>query len=105
MLQAGGSPVRVPDEVDFFNLLNPSSRTMALASTQPLKEKSTRNFPGGKGRSALKADKLTAICEPNVFKLWGSQPLATLRATMASTGIASPLLYSHFFSRPSGEKM
>jgi hypothetical protein len=26
MLQAGRSPVRVPDEVDFFNLLNPSSR-------------------------------------------------------------------------------
>jgi hypothetical protein len=27
MLQAGRSPVRVPDEVDFFNLPNPSSRT------------------------------------------------------------------------------
>jgi hypothetical protein len=30
MIQAGRSPVRVPDEVDFFNLPNPSSRTMAL---------------------------------------------------------------------------
>jgi hypothetical protein len=30
MLQAGSSPVRVPDEVDFFNLPNPSSLTMAL---------------------------------------------------------------------------
>jgi hypothetical protein len=30
MLQAGRSAVRIPDEVDFFNLPNPSSRTMAL---------------------------------------------------------------------------
>jgi hypothetical protein len=36
-----------PDEVDFFNLPNPSSRNMALESTQPLTEMSTRNIPGG----------------------------------------------------------
>jgi hypothetical protein len=30
MLRAGRSPVRIPDEVDFFNLPNSSSRTMAL---------------------------------------------------------------------------
>jgi hypothetical protein len=35
------------DEVDFFNLSNPSSCTMALGSTQPLTEMSTTNFPGG----------------------------------------------------------
>jgi hypothetical protein len=35
-LEAGSSPVRVQDEVDFFNLPNPSSRTMVLGSTQPL---------------------------------------------------------------------
>jgi hypothetical protein len=29
LLQAGRSPVRVPDEVDFSNLPNNSSRTMA----------------------------------------------------------------------------
>jgi hypothetical protein len=34
------------DEVDFFNLSNPSSRTMALGSTRPLSEMSTRNHPG-----------------------------------------------------------
>jgi hypothetical protein len=33
----------------FFNLPNPSSRTMALGSTQPLREISTRNLPGGGG--------------------------------------------------------
>jgi hypothetical protein len=48
MLQAGRSPIRVPDEVDFFNSPNPSSHTMALGSTQPLIEISTRNLPGGK---------------------------------------------------------
>jgi hypothetical protein len=36
---------------------------MALGSTQPLKEMSTRNLPGGKGRPARGADNLTAICE------------------------------------------
>jgi hypothetical protein len=38
---------------------------MALESTQPLTEMSTRNLPGGKGRPAREAD-LTAICEPIV---------------------------------------
>jgi hypothetical protein len=36
---------------------------MALGSTQPLTEMSTRNVPGGKGRPVRKAD-LTATCEP-----------------------------------------
>jgi hypothetical protein len=35
------------DEVEFFNLPNPSSPTMALGSTQPLTEMCTRNHPGG----------------------------------------------------------
>jgi hypothetical protein len=37
---------------------------MALESTQPLTEMSTRNLPGGKGRPAREAVSLTAICEP-----------------------------------------
>jgi hypothetical protein len=44
MLQAGRSRDRVPMMWIFFNLLNSSSRTMVLGSTQPL---STRNPPGG----------------------------------------------------------
>jgi hypothetical protein len=66
MLQAGRSPVKAPDEVDFFNLPNPSSCTRALGSTQPLTERSTRNFPEGKKRPARRADILAAIYEPNV---------------------------------------
>jgi hypothetical protein len=57
--------VSIPNDViGFFNLPNPSSRTMVLASTQPQKEMNTRNLPGGKGRPASKADSLTVICEP-----------------------------------------
>jgi hypothetical protein len=41
---------------------------MALGSTQPLTEMSTRNLPGGKGQPAHTADNLTAICEPTVYK-------------------------------------
>jgi hypothetical protein len=39
---------------------------MAVGSTQPLAEMSTRDLPGGKGRPARKADNLTTICEPIV---------------------------------------
>jgi hypothetical protein len=33
-------------EVDFFNLPNPASRTMALGSTRPLRKMSAGNLPG-----------------------------------------------------------
>jgi hypothetical protein len=57
---------------------------MALGSTQPVTEMSTRNLPGGgKGRPVRKAD-LTAICEPIVQKMWDPQRLTTLWASMAS---------------------
>jgi hypothetical protein len=65
-----------PDEVDIFNLPNFSSSTMALGSTQPLTEMSTRNLPlgggGGKGRPAYKAANFTAICESIVWRKCGS---------------------------------
>jgi hypothetical protein len=67
MLQARRSVSSPDDEViGFFNWPNPSSRAMALESTQPLTEVSTRNIPGRKGRRARKTDNLTAICEPIV---------------------------------------
>jgi hypothetical protein len=53
---------------------------MALGSTQPLTEMSTRNLPGGEGRSARKADNLTAICEPIVLKMWEPRRPVTGRA-------------------------
>jgi hypothetical protein len=68
MVQTGRSRDRVPMRLIFSNLPNPSGLTMALGSTQPLTEMSTRNFrkkkkkPGVKGRPARKADNLAVIC-------------------------------------------
>jgi hypothetical protein len=57
----------IPDEViGFFSWPNPSSRIVALGSTEPLTEMSTRNIPWGKNRLARKADNLTAVYEPIV---------------------------------------
>jgi hypothetical protein len=61
MLQARRSPVQVPDEVDFFNLPNPSSSTMVLGLTQSVTEISTKNLLGGKKRPARRADNLATI--------------------------------------------
>jgi hypothetical protein len=59
--------------IGFFSRPNPSSRTMALRSTQSLTEMSTSNLPGSKGLEARKPDNLTAICEPVVYMMWQFQ--------------------------------
>jgi hypothetical protein len=90
MLQAGRSPVRVSDEVDFFNLPNPSNRTMALGSTQPLTEMSTRNFPGDKSGRRIG---LTTL-QPSVSRMSENVGTSTSRNPKASTaclGITLPL--------------
>jgi hypothetical protein len=51
---------------------------MALGSTQSLTEMNTRNLSGGKGRQERKADNITAICEPTVWKMWEPRCLITL---------------------------
>jgi hypothetical protein len=51
---------------------------MALGSTQPLTEVSSRNLSGGEVRPARKADNLTAICESIVKKMWEPRRLTTL---------------------------
>jgi hypothetical protein len=56
---------------------------MALGSTQPITEMSTRNLPGGKKRPARRADNLTAIYKPIVSKMWEPRHLTNLFASTA----------------------
>jgi hypothetical protein len=53
---------------------------MTLGSTQPLRDMSTMNLPGGKGRPARETDDLTAVCERIVYKIWEPRRLITLWA-------------------------
>jgi hypothetical protein len=66
MLQAGRWQVRFSTSLNFINLPNPSIRTMALEFTQPLTGIGIlkKIFPGDKVRPEVKADNLTAICDP-----------------------------------------
>jgi hypothetical protein len=59
---------------------------MALGSTQPLTEMSTRNLPGGKGRPACKAHNFTAICEFDYLELWEPRHLTTQWASTTCCG-------------------
>jgi hypothetical protein len=83
MLQARRSWDQVLMRWMFFNLPNPSSHTMALGMTQPPTEMSTTNLPGDKRLLACRADNLTAICEPTVYKMWEPECLTTLWASTA----------------------
>jgi hypothetical protein len=73
MLQAGKSLVRLPmRSLNFFNLLEPSSLSMALVLTDPLTEISTKNFPwvgGGevkRGRLVKLTTSPRSVCDPIV---------------------------------------
>jgi hypothetical protein len=57
----------IDEAVGSFTWTNPSSRTVALGSTQPLNRNECQKYSwGGKERPARKADNLTFICEPIV---------------------------------------
>jgi hypothetical protein len=49
ILSSYGDVFDISNNMDFLNLPKPSSRTMALGSTQSVTEISTRNLPGGGG--------------------------------------------------------
>jgi hypothetical protein len=67
---------------------------MTLESTKPLTEMSTRNLPGDKGRPGCKADNLTAVYKPIVYKMWKSQHLKPYGPPPPLTGTA---LLLHFY--------
>jgi hypothetical protein len=62
-----------------FYLHNPSGRTMALGSTQPLTEMSNRNISWGKGGRCLGLTSLLPSCA-DCLKIWEPQTPGTLRA-------------------------
>jgi hypothetical protein len=67
MPQSGKLRARIPMwSMNVFNVSNPSSGTKALGSTQPLTEVSTIFLGRKAGQPMLKADNLTAICEPTL---------------------------------------
>jgi hypothetical protein len=80
----------IPDVTGFFNWTIPYSRTMALGSTEPLTEMSTRNLSGDKGRPEHKVVNLTAICEPTVSKMREPRRLKPYGPPRPVTGIALP---------------
>jgi hypothetical protein len=73
----------IPDYIIIFELRNPSNRTTALGSTQPLTEMSTRLLPRNKVWPVRKADSVTAIYELIFQKLWEPRRLIILCASTA----------------------
>jgi hypothetical protein len=73
---------------------NPSGRTIALGSTQPLTEMSARNVSWGKGGRCVGLTTLPPSWA-DCHEIWEPQPAGTLRAC---NGIALPLPYTSLYS-------
>jgi hypothetical protein len=78
--------------LNFFNLPNPSSCTVALGFTEPLTEMSIRNLHGGKMLPVNKDDSLIAVCELIVYKMWD-------RCYRDNFTFFTLLLYTAFYPR------
>jgi hypothetical protein len=90
--KAAGS---IPDGViGIFHWQNPSGRIMALGSTQPLTEISTRNISCGcKGGRRVRLPTLPPSCA-DCLEIWEPQPPEPSGPVHACNGIALPF-YSH----------
>jgi hypothetical protein len=71
-----------------INVILPAA--LAMGFTQLLTEMSIRSrkimFLGRRARPVLRADNLTAICEPIVYTMWDPQHLTALWASKACYG-------------------
>jgi hypothetical protein len=69
----------IPDGIiGIFHWHNPSGRTMALGSTQPLTEMNTRNISWSKGGRCVGLTILPPTCA-DCLKIWEPRPPVTLR--------------------------
>ena len=84
----------IPDSaIGIFHLHNPSNRTMALGSTQPLTEMSTRRiFPGGKCGRCVRLTTLPPSCAV-VMKSGNLNFLKPSGPLQACNGTALPFTY------------
>jgi hypothetical protein len=81
----------IPDGVTgFFHSHNPSGLTIALGSTQPLTEMSTRNISWGKAGWSVGLTTLP-LSSADCLKIWESQPPEHSGPVKACNGIALPL--------------
>ena len=85
----------IPDGVSGI-FINPSGRTLALGSTQPLTEMSTRNISWGgvKGCRYVRLTTLPPSCA-DCLEIWEPQPAGTLWASQVCNGIALPFFICH----------
>jgi hypothetical protein len=65
--------------IGFFSDISPSDRSVALGSTQPLVQMSTRNIPGGKGGRCVRLT--SPLLRAECHEIWGPKLPGTLWAT------------------------
>jgi hypothetical protein len=76
--QAGRRRVRFPMSLDFQLTQSFEWHFGPEIDSVSIRNECQKYFLGGKGRTAHKADNLTAICEPIVMKMWGARSLTDL---------------------------
>ena len=97
MLQIGRLLVRSQlVSLDFLLIYNPSDRTMALGSTQPITEMSTRSISWGKRLPVRKANNLPTSCAV-VMKSGNLNSLEPSGSLQACNGTALPLCFGETF--------
>jgi hypothetical protein len=76
----------------------PDITLLVIVNAIPLTEISITNLPRRKGRQTRKADNLTAICEPIIYKMWEPRYVTSLWVSTACHRNGFTLFTFYFFS-------